>query len=239
MPALEMSKTDSSRRDLSPDTPVSTFASSHRYFQSHPWTAELLSAPSLCLHLPSSRHPKNSTEDSLFAVTLASPQTLSHILAFHTLPNREDEHINECTTLVTIGNDLNGFPKVLHGGIIMTLIDEAMGVLLNVDLDRKHFKEVAVGKKDGEWAEQLDLYTAKLDTKFIKPVETPGVVAIKVKTTKREGRKIELVAEVVQWRNVTSRGDGMGWSYGQGEGEEVVCATGVSVFVRPRAGAKL
>ncbi|KAF4547181.1 Thioesterase-like protein 1 [Elsinoe fawcettii] len=230
-----MSNNDDSKRNLPPDTPVSTFASSHRYFQSHPWTAELLSAPSLCLHLPSSRHPKRSTEDSLFAVTLASSQTISHILAFHALPSREEQHINECTTLVALGNDLNGFPKILHGGIIMTLIDEAMGILLNVDLDRKHFKEVAVGKKDGEWSEGLELFTSKLNTKFLSPVETPGVVAIRVKTTSREGRKTQLVAEVIQWRNKTSKGDGMGWSYGQGEGEEIICARGEGEFVKPRS----
>ncbi|TKX26017.1 hypothetical protein C1H76_1864 [Elsinoe australis] len=225
---------DAASRPLPPDLPVSTFASSHRYFQSHPWTSSLLSAPSLCLHLPSSRHPKRSTEDSLFALTLSSPRTISHILAFHPLPARDAAHITECTTLVALGHDLNGFPHVLHGGIVATLLDEAMGVLLNVDADRSHFREVAEGKKEGEWAEGLELMTSQLDTRFLKPVETPGIVAVRVRTEAREGRKVRLVGEVVQWRNRRSQGDGMGWSYGMGEGEEVVCARATGEFVRPR-----
>ncbi|PNS15486.1 hypothetical protein CAC42_745 [Sphaceloma murrayae] len=216
-----------------PDLPISRFASTHRYFQSHPWTSALLSAPSLCLHLPGSRSPKPSTEDSLFALTLNTPSTVSHLLAFHPLPARDDPHVRECTTLVALGNDLNGFPRILHGGVVAALLDEAMGVLLNVDADRRHLRAVAEGKKDGEWAEGLDLLTSRLDTTFLRPVETPGIVAVRVREGKREGRRVEFVAEVVQWRE---RGSGMVGSYGMGEGEEVVCARGTGVFVRPKGG---
>lgn len=40
---------------------------------------------------------------------------------------------NEIVTLVEIGDGLNGYPQIIHGGFAATLLDEVCGVLIQLN----------------------------------------------------------------------------------------------------------
>lgn len=118
---------------------------------------------------------------------------------------------------------MNGHSGIIHGGITATLMDESMGMLQSVNLERE--------RQGGNVVEGgLGSFTAYLNVQYKRPVSTPGAIAVVVKRVRKEGRKEWLSAELKQWSGSdNSRGDG------DEEGELVVCATGEALFVTPRA----
>ena len=130
------------------------------------------------------------------------------------------------TSLYSIGDDLNGFPGIIHGGISAALIDEAMGVLLVQTADLIHVRLVGQGKRDGEYdAGGMWHVTKSLGIKYKRPVRTPGILRIDVSAGERKGREWMLKASLMQRKE----GD-------DGNGEWMVCVEGEGVFVEPRAG---
>ncbi|OBT49871.1 hypothetical protein VE04_09498, partial [Pseudogymnoascus sp. 24MN13] len=113
------------------------------HFLTHPWCAALLSAPNTTLLPTPSRVPKKSTEDSFFAVTLRTGDTIPFMLSFSSpriLPAPSDgvaaaaaspatpaPPIEQVSTLFALEAGLNGYPVTAHGGLIAALFDEAMG----------------------------------------------------------------------------------------------------------------
>jgi acyl-coenzyme A thioesterase PaaI-like protein len=83
-------------------------------------------------------------------------------------------------------------------------------------------QEAEVGEGEG-----LGSFTADLRVRYLRPVRTPGAIAVVVKRARKEGRKEWWVAELKQWHGVGEGEDE--------EGEVVVCATGEALFVTPRA----
>lgn len=193
-----------------------------------PWTARLLSQPNILTAIPQSRTPKASTEDSLFAEVLKTSRTLLSCILFYR--NSDLVGVEEVTALYFVGNGMNGHSGIIHGGITATLMDESMGMLQSVNLERERR-----GGNVGEEEEGLGSFTAYLNVQYKRPVSTPGAIAVVVKRVRKEGRKEWLSAELKQWSGSdSSRGDG------DEEGELVVCATGEALFVTPRAvGSKL
>lgn len=89
-------------------------------------------------------------------------------------------------TLVTLGSGLNGGPNLLHGGIISTLIDDVMGTLLTVNKDQETGRPLTG-----------NTVTAKLEVKFLRPIETPNtVVVVAVCRRQEDGRKFWLEAHI-------------------------------------------
>lgn len=145
-----------------------------------------------------SRRPQNkTTEDTLINSTFKSPQTIPHALV---LVNRElleltappapslsnssdDLHSTppDFIVLFDVSKGLNGFADTLHGGILATLLDEVLGMTVHLrrELHAKDFKALR----------QINCYTAQLDTRYRRPVPTPGVVIIKSWFKGTEGRK--------------------------------------------------
>lgn len=191
-----------------------------------PWTASLVSKPNLIIRVPGSRLPKATNEDSLFATTLKTPSTVRSCISTYNRPEPDAKYIDLVSTFVTLGTDLDGHPGILHGGIVASLIDEAMGILQSVNHERDHLMAVGKGLVDGELpATGLGSFTAYLNIKFLRPVRTSAAVQIVAWYVKREGRKDFIEAEVRQ-------------NVGGGEddsGEVVVCAKGEALFVVPRA----
>ncbi|KFY80692.1 hypothetical protein V499_00520 [Pseudogymnoascus sp. VKM F-103] len=122
------------------------------HFLTHPWCAALLSAPNTTLLPTPSRVPKKSTEDSFFAVTLRTGDTIPFMLSFSSprpvaaassqasdgvaaassapapaapAPGTSTEQVS---TLFALEAGLNGYPLTAHGGLISALFDEAMEV---------------------------------------------------------------------------------------------------------------
>ncbi|KAK5116754.1 hypothetical protein LTR62_007428 [Meristemomyces frigidus] len=191
-----------------------------------PWAAHLLSRPNTVCRVPGSRTVKSSTEDSLFAEGLKTSRTITSCLSFYAKLDNDDDKIEEVSTLMQMSDAMNGHPYYLHGGIIATVIDEAMGILQNANNDRQHLQKVAQGLASGESpAHGVNSFTASLTVNFLKPVHTPGSLVVTARYTRREGRKEWIHAEVKQHI-----------SHGEDDyGEEVVCATGDALFIEPRA----
>ncbi|KAM0699626.1 hypothetical protein Q7P36_000629 [Cladosporium allicinum] len=178
-----------------------------------PWTAALLSAPNLITRIPDSRLPKPSNEDSFFATTLKTPSTLRSCITVYRRPTSSDPYIPSVSTFITLGSALDGHPGILHGGAMASLLDEGMGILLTVNMERDHFIAVGKGFAEGE-----------------SPAggvgEFYGVSEYQVFEAGEE------------WGG----GAGCCLNVGGGEddsGEVVVCASAEGLFVVPREGSRL
>ncbi|GAB7362077.1 hypothetical protein MBLNU230_g2111t1 [Neophaeotheca triangularis] len=195
-------------------------------FQRIPWTAALINRPDTICRVPGSREPKSTFEDSLFAETLKTNRTVRSCLSFYQRPSAEATHVEEVSTMMTTGTGMDGHPGIMHGGIVASVIDEAMGVLLNVNHERDHLVAVEKGLAEGEIPSSgFPSFTAELKVKYLKPVKTPAPLIAIAKYEKREGRKMWITAEVRQ-------------RIGQAEdydGDDVLCATGEALFVEPKA----
>lgn len=202
-------------------------------FRAIPECAALLSNPQITWSIPYSRKPKRDTEDSLFAETLKTSRNLTNCVVFYptptltsTLPDPPPQIlVPEINVLMTLGDGLNGFPRILHGGIVATLIDESMGMLQAVNL--RILRSSRPESSDIEFSR----FTLDLRIKFVRPVVTPGVVWIVVKNVKLEGRKQWLSAELKQFLKSPDPSAEGGKVE---EGEWKVCSTGEGLWVQPR-----
>jgi hypothetical protein len=103
----------------------------------------------LTLTRTGSRLPKASGEDSFFAETLATDRTIRTCLTLRTKEEADDEQpYKEIVTIVEIGDGLNGFPQVIHGGMAATLLDEVCGVLIVLNTERVVERAKASGSTD-------------------------------------------------------------------------------------------
>nr|OQO19317.1 hypothetical protein B0A51_11741 [Rachicladosporium sp. CCFEE 5018] len=187
-------------------------------FQRIPWTAKLLAQPDLFVRLPSSLVPKQTNEDSLFATTLRTPLTLRDLVSTYIQPPTAQAIITEVTTFCTLGIGMDGHPGLLHGGIIGTLIDEAMGILQTANFEREYARRRALGETPST---NMGSFTAYLNVQYLKPVQTSMAVVIVAKHVKREGRKDWITAEVKQAQS----------DQASPEDSLVICATGEGMFI--------
>ncbi|KAK5135936.1 hypothetical protein LTR08_004394 [Meristemomyces frigidus] len=190
-----------------------------------PWAASLLSKPNTVVRVPGSRQPKLSREDSLFAEVLKTPRTIQSCISLYQRPAEHDAKIEEVSTLMTLGDGMNGHPGILHGGIVASILDEAMGILQSANHEREHLRKVGTGSAQGELPTHgIGTFTVELKTRFLKPVRTPGSLVVTARYVRREGRKEWICAEVKQHE-----------SFGEDDyGEVVVCATAEGLFVEPK-----
>ncbi|RDW77489.1 hypothetical protein BP6252_05542 [Coleophoma cylindrospora] len=155
------------------------------FFQSIDWCRELIANPDYEITPTLARQPKNDTEDELWAVTLKTPSTFSHCISFTQQPISDPRHIPQVRMLINLGAGLNGHSNICHGGIISTILDDAMGFLLVLNRNLK-----------GGVCEGRSTSTASLNVTFLKPVETPQIVLIQATLEKFEGRKYFCKSEV-------------------------------------------
>ncbi|KFY92157.1 hypothetical protein V500_04287 [Pseudogymnoascus sp. VKM F-4518 (FW-2643)] len=183
------------------------------FFQSIPWCASFINDPGFVTIPTISRVSKESTEDALFGGILKTDKTISACLSLYKKPATSTASIEEVTTLLSLESGLNGYARICHGGIVATILDEVMGILLSLNKDR----EAEVARATGGQVEQMAEVTAELTVKYLKPVETPQNVRVKVWISRREGRKF--------------------WMQGTIEDKSsTVLARGEAIFVRTRRG---
>jgi acyl-coenzyme A thioesterase PaaI-like protein len=98
-----------------------------------------------------------------------------------------------------------------------------MGILQTVNHERDHMRRVGKSVGNGELPDSgLGSFTAYLNVRYLKPVQTSTALVVVARYVKREGRKDFINAEIRQ----------------AGEGkdcETVLCATGEALFVVPKA----
>ncbi|PTB66796.1 hypothetical protein BBK36DRAFT_1088900, partial [Trichoderma citrinoviride] len=161
------------------------------HFLSIPWCACLIQTPNTVPFIPQCFNPKSPAHDQLVGATLAGPRGLQHMLCFfHTEDEAHlqdaDRPIMHVSSLFALGEGLSGYEGVLHGGMIMTMVDEAMGVL--------HEINSALGKT-GEVFGTASV-TAGLEIKFLKPGPINQTVLVNAWVDSVEGRKTRIKCEV-------------------------------------------
>ncbi len=152
----------------------------YTFFQTIPWCNDILSDPEFTVRARPREYNETTTEEALFNQTLNTSSTTQ---AFLSLLRRttQDSTVDEVRTLLHLGSGLNSHPGLCHGGIIATVMDEIMGVLLAVNRN---------------WVQSATA-TAYLNTRYLKPVRTPQAVLVTARFTRVEGRKYFLHAELV------------------------------------------
>jgi len=146
------------------------------HFQAIPWCAKILSDPELIVDQSFSRFEKPGFEDTLLSHTLNSPETIPGFVTFYRPPADPKALVLELNAFISLGNLIDGWGGICHGGIVMTMLDEVMGQLPAINKLRGVMKDV-------------QLMTAYLNTSFLRPIKTPAVVKVTTRLVKQEGRK--------------------------------------------------
>lgn len=85
---------------------------------------------------------------------------------------------------------LSGHPDTVHGGIVATLIDEAMSLAVGA-----HSAGPASDAGDNA---RGSIFTAQLDVRYKKRVTNPALLVIRTKVIARVGRKFWVRAQALQ-----------------------------------------
>lgn len=176
-------------------------------FKSIPWVADLLRDESFITVEPWLQ--AKMVEDKLFQSTLNSPSKLKAFLPQYRKTRKSEKSSSEMSDEVEelrlfwlLGSDLDGNPGMLHGGIIMTLLDEAMGLVLVLD-------GYYAGSPKRESSQPA--VTAYLNTKFRRPISTPAAIMVHVQLIEKvEDRKWKVQATVYDSGNqALASGEGL------------------------------
>lgn len=188
------------------------------HFRSNPWANNLISSEDYTPIPTDSRRLKPSTgEDGFFANTLATPSTIPHVLTLQRrnvappqsepptwLPaSKKDAAAAAKPTPGTTPADifmiyelgspgLSGHPATVHGGIVATLIDEAMSLAVAAHTSAPAASGAADDNPRGK------IFTAQLDVRYRKRVVNPALLVIRAKVVARVGRKFWVRAQAVQ-----------------------------------------
>lgn len=156
----------------------------HEYFQSIPWCAKLLAEPDVVVIPTASRQRKDSTEDELVAVTLQTEETVRAWLTFYKRPAAGSTRVDRVYNLLSLGPGVNGYARLVAGGIIAVVLDECMGVLgpLNQRLGYVGARGLTV--------------TANLNINYLKAVPTPGIYLATATLLDIKGRKYYIEASM-------------------------------------------
>jgi acyl-coenzyme A thioesterase PaaI-like protein len=153
-------------------------------FDTQPWCRSIIENPAYVPSpVPSRKTLASSTENSLFGITLYTNTTIRACLNFwrqgtssastdggalssagaSRLPLTTE---NELTMLVSLGPHMNWHPEILHGGIAVMLMDEAVAFCILAELGL----ESGVGS---------GIFTRSLQVTYNGAVKTPGVVRVR------------------------------------------------------------
>ncbi|KAL8382152.1 hypothetical protein RB595_006098 [Gaeumannomyces hyphopodioides] len=155
------------------------------HFNSIPWCSELLrSTPNIVVGLGHGiRAASDGKSSPFFSQTINTPSTIPAFIHFHSwppplAPGAADQQqrrgggskpgagllpIREVRALLSLAGGVDGHEGVCHGGVVCSILDEAIGLL------------ALVNKKVGGLPE-LPLVTGHLNVRFRRPVRTGRAV---------------------------------------------------------------
>lgn len=146
------------------------------------------------------RCKKDDTSDTFFNQTLNTAKTIPHALALISknilemdprMKEREPGPLEpDFVLLVKIDTLLNGFRDTVHGGLLASLLDEALSCCVEA---LSSCLDLAQQRHPGE---RTRLYTANLNVSYRAPVISPCVITVKAWLKKREGRRWFLEGEL-------------------------------------------
>ncbi|KAF7718374.1 Uncharacterized protein PECH_001030 [Penicillium ucsense] len=199
------------------------------HLRNHTWANTLISSPDYTAITTDSRRPKPSGEDTFFGATIATPTTIPHVLTLQrqhlTTPlsapptwlpaTKEDAAAlkksgaaptpgaNPADIIMIYdlgGAGVAGHPSTVHGGVVATMIDEAMSLAVAA-----HASGPGAGTTGGEGPSPSGernprgkLFTSQLDVRYKKPVVTPQLLVVRARVVARVGRKYWVRAQAVQ-----------------------------------------
>ncbi|CAK7226289.1 hypothetical protein SCUCBS95973_006150 [Sporothrix curviconia] len=157
------------------------------------------------------------TLDNAFSTTLHTLDTIGAFIVFYEeprlllAPSGSSVHpeyrapILELKALMRLGPGLNGHMGVSHGGIVATILDEVLGLLIPLNRRRaKHNKRVGAtapplpasadpAGPEAAAAASADVdkgfVTGYLNTTYVRPVRTPAPVLVTARYTRMEGTR--------------------------------------------------
>ena len=174
------------------------------HIASHPAVAALRADPSLTEERPHLKLPASQRAHNLTGGLLQGSGMLTvPPLAF------ADAEGRRYTQVLHIGTDLCGHPGIVHGGLLATLLDEALGRCCFAALPGN------VG------------VTANLNINYRAPLKAGSYVVITTTTTKTEGRKAWVEGRI---ETLVDESEGE---------KPVLIVEGDALFVSPKAAAKL
>ncbi|KAF2501747.1 hypothetical protein BU16DRAFT_522639 [Lophium mytilinum] len=183
-------------------------------FKSLPWALPLFSDPQWTASIRGSRLTATGNQDCFNRKTMRSNDGVRHWYEFCKKPETPDGLITDVATLVSYGPGLTGFPGMMHGGAMSTLIDEALAWgMLCVE---KHNGKLIYGRdslEDEGEEKEPDLAgwmaTAWLKINYLRPIPCPGVIGFETKVNDL-GSKIELSCVVKDAKgDVLVKGQGL------------------------------
>lgn len=95
---------------------------------------------------------------------------------------------HRCRAEVTLGDAYQSYPGVAHGGILATILDETMGRAILSDSDDGEHREIL--------AERF-MFTARLETRYRKPVPLNQPFTVRGKVEQDRGRMAQVSGEIV------------------------------------------
>ena len=163
------------------------------HFSSIDWTRDLLtSSPNTHIYLPQCRNPITNLQDQFFANLLGASGGLNHMLCYFSVPDGEGVHdpktpIKQISTLYTLGEKVTGVAGILHGGVTMSLVDEAMSQIIELNS--------ALMKEGQTWTNTS--VTATLEIKFLSGIPASSTVVAHAWLESTERRKSRVCCELV------------------------------------------
>lgn len=167
------------------------------HFRSIPWCkSHLDETANLVVHVSPNRVLQAAGQNQLVASTLSARDAIAAWILFYPRPQNLDPKLPFWTTdpaidvfrsLVTVGEQLIGFPGSCHGGIIPLFLDEVTG--FHVAL-AAYIREYGRVWKPGRGEDlNKDFRTAYLNTTYLRPVLVPGTFMVSSRILRSEGRK--------------------------------------------------
>lgn len=156
----------------------------------------------------------NKTLDNAFSTTLHSPDTIGGFMVFYEEPSVSATAggspgfrapVLELKALMRLGPGVNGHIGVSHGGIVATILDEVLGLLIPLNRQRAKYNQrigatapplPASADPNGPEAAAVasatvekGFVTGYLNTTYVRPVRTPAPILVTARYTRMEGTR--------------------------------------------------
>ncbi|KAI5463700.1 HotDog domain-containing protein [Mariannaea sp. PMI_226] len=174
-----------------PEISLSQFEDEISFFNSVPWTAALLNEADAIPFLPACRTPASDVHDQFFGRTLHNDRGIQHMISIFRISSAAaaldpGQVITEVDTLVYVGSGITGFANVVHGGIVASLLDEAMGCIFDLN--------IALEKESPTF--QTSNVTGALNVTYLKKVPTNSLLLLTAKVEAFNGRKTTIQCQL-------------------------------------------
>ncbi|KXG47606.1 Thioesterase superfamily [Penicillium griseofulvum] len=201
------------------------------HLRTNSWANNLISSADYTPIPTDSRRIKPSTgEDGYFGKTLNTPTTIPHCLTLQRrnltpapaetptwLPATKQDAasaakptpgLNPADIIMIFdlsSPGLSGHPSTVHGGIVATLIDEAMSLAVAAHTNAPTALSTTEDNPRGK------IFTVQLDIRYKKRVATPALLVIKARVVGRVGKKFWVRAQALQ-EDEESAGGHLEWA---------------------------